>query len=862
MTENAYLSRVQRPTRYLGREINAVFKDPGDVAFRVALLFPDLYEVGMSHLGLGMLYDILNARPDYWCERAYAPAPDLEAELRRRGEPLGSLESGLPLKDFPLVGVSLQYELSYTNLLAMLDLGGISLLAAHRGPQEAVVVGGGPAAFNPEPVAPFFDALVIGDGEDAILEVAETVQAWRAAGGSRRELWQALEAIEGVYVPAFFEPAWDQDGHLREVLPRGRRRLVKKRLVRDLNRVSLSPRVLVPSCQIVHDRLSVEIVRGCSRGCRYCQAGIIYRPVRERHPEAVRAWVEAALAATGFEEVSLLALSPGDYAALPWLMARLMDHLAAQKVSLSLPSLRADTLAPELMNQIQRVRRTGLTIAPEAGSERLRRAINKNLSEERILAAAQEAFQAGWRLLKLYFMVGLPTETLEDRDSIGSLVQRLLHAAPGGSRPQLNVSLSTFIPKPHTPFQWERQVGLEESRRLLGEVKDRLRQRQVRVKWNSAAQSWLEGVFSRGDRRLAAVLLAAYRQGCRLDAWSEHLRLAPWLEAFREAGVDPEVYLRERSLEETLPWQHLASGVSPSFLVAERARAFEGISTADCRFQGCQDCGACQDPVHDPLHFEAPPMPGPAPRSGQAPQAAPPPFIYRLEYAKVEDARWLSHLELISAVYRALRRAALPVAFSAGFHPLPRVAFHGALPVGVESLCESLDVSLTRPVPPPELISRLNAALPPGVRLLNAYPPAPGRKAPRVAAAVYHVEAPDPQFTPAAAAAFTCREEVWYTRRRPTEVREVNVRPLVASLEVLDDRHLVLEVRLPAKDNLKITEVLAAIFGMPTDRAADLRILKTRVRLEEAQSLFTLNNPPESTLRSGIPPAAGVWLKD
>jgi len=826
MPEKPYLSLVQRPTRYLGREVNAVFKDPKEVQLRVALLFPDLYEVGMSHLGLGILYDLLNRHPEIWCERAFALAPDLEAELRRRNEPLGTLESGDPLKDFPLVGVSLQYELSYTNVLTLLEMGGIPLLAADRGPRDPVVVGGGPAAFNPEPLAPFFDAFLLGDGEEAVLDLARVVRDWRAQGGSREELWQALEEIPGVYVPACFTPVFDEAGRLREMIPRGRRRLVAKRLLADLNAITLSPRVLVPLCPIVHDRLSVEIVRGCSRGCRYCHAGIIYRPVRERHPEAVQAWVAEALAATGFEEVSLLALSPGDYAPLPWLMARLMDRLEAAKVSLSLPSLRADTLGPELTAQIKRVRRTGLTIAPEAGSERLRQVVNKNLTEAEILASARQAFREGWRLLKLYFMVGLPTETAKDREEMGNLIRALLQTAPG-SRPTLHVSVSTFIPKAHTPFQWERQAGLEESRRLLGEVKGILRRPGVQVKWNAAAQSWLEGIFSRGDRRLASVLLAAWRRGCRLDAWSEHLRLAPWLEAFQEAGVNPEDYLRERDEGELLPWAHLQSGVSPEFLAAERQRALAGVATPDCRVAGCQGCGACADPARDPRHFPAPrELPVPA-----APAPAPRPspvYSFRLTYAKLAAARWLSHLELINALYRALRRAGLPVAFTGGFHPLPKVAFHGALPVGVESLCESLDVTLTAPLPEAELAARLNAVLPEGLRILSAVRLAPGAKPPQAAAARYEVESPEPLFTAEVAADFLRREEVRVLRRRPGEEREINLRPLVARLQVLDPWHLHLQVNLPPKDNLKVTEVIAGVFGLSPERVAALRILKTR----------------------------------
>jgi radical SAM family uncharacterized protein/radical SAM-linked protein len=827
VTDRSYLSCVQRPSRYLGREINAVFKDPRAVGLRAVLVFPDLYEVGMSHLGLGILYDILNRREDIWAERAYAPAPDLEAELKRRGQPLTSLESGTPLKDFPLVGVSLQYELSYTNVLTILDLGGIPLLAEERGPLDPVVVGGGPAAMNPEPVAPFFDALVLGDGEEAVLLVADVVRDWKAARGTRQELWRALEEVEGVYVPALFDMTFDPEGRLTEIRPLGRRARVARRVLADLDSVPLSPHALVPTCQIVHDRLNLEISRGCTRGCRYCQAGILYRPVRERRPEAVLDWVERALAATGFEEVSLLTLSAGDYQALPWLLSRLMDRLEPQRVALSLPSLRADTLTPEVMAQIKRVRRTGLTIAPEAGSERLRAVVNKNLPEEVIISSAREAFQAGWRLLKLYFMIGLPTETTEDLAAIAGLARQILKAGPQGFRPRLNVSLSSFIPKAHTPFQWEAQADLEQSKARLHEVKDLLRQPGVELKWNSAAQSWLEGIFSRGDRRLAQVLLAAHRLGCRLDAWSEHLRLEPWRQAFREAGVDPEGYHRGRDPGELLPWNHLDAGVSQEFLQAERDRAYRVLETPDCRQAGCQDCGRCDEEQVVLRLAETPPEKGPSGSTGlPAPEQV---FWSRLVYAKLEEARWLGHLELVNAVYRSLRRSGLPLAMSRGHHPLPRVAFHGALPLGVESSCETMDVGLTAEVGMGDLVSRLNRVLPAGLRILiaEALPRAP--KPPRVEQSEYQVESPSPVFAAAAAAAFLECREFPVIRRRPKGERTVDVRPLVAALEIQDPHHLTLRLRQAEKDNVKVTELLGSIFTLTDSQIRDLQIVKMRV---------------------------------
>jgi len=654
------------------------------------------------------------------------------------------------------------------------------------------------------------------------------VRAWRAARGTRPELWQALAAVDGVYVPAFFDMSFDDQGRLHEIMPTGPIQRVRRRVLADLDRVPLSPSPLVPSCQIVHDRLNVEISRGCTRGCRYCQAGILYRPVRERRPEAVLTWVEKALSNTGFEEVSLLTLSPGDYQALPWLLEHLMNLLEPQRVALSLPSLRADTLSPEVVTQIKRVRRTGLTIAPEAGSERLRAVVNKNLPEEVIMSSAGEAFRAGWRLLKLYFMIGLPTETPEDLAAIAGVVRQILKTGPGGFKPRLNISLSSFIPKPHTVFQWEGQASLAESQARLHQVKDRLKGPQVQLKWNSAAQSWLEGIFARGDRRLAPVLLAAYRRGCRLDAWSEHLRLEPWRQAFRETGVDPEAYLRSRDPAELLPWDHLDPGVSRDFLLSERDRAYRSLQTPDCRQAGCQDCGLCDHETVDLKLADTPTGEASVPAAALASQ--PQATWYRLAFSKLAEARWLSHLELVNAVYRSLRRSGLPLAFSAGHHPLPRVAFHGALPVGVESLCETMDVALTAEISPGEIIARLNRVLPAGLEVLSAVGLPRDRKPPRLDQTVYQVQSPAPVFDAAAAADFLERREFPVTRRRPKKGDQtVDVRSLVAALEVLEAHNLDMRVITAKKANLKAAEILRHIFALTESQIQDLHIVKKQV---------------------------------
>ena len=452
--------------------------------------------------------------------------------------------------------------------------------------------------------------------------------------------------------------------------------------------------------------------------------------------------------------------------------------------------------------------------------------INKNLTEAAIMDSAQRAFAAGWQLLKLYFMIGLPRETQEDREGITALARQILAAAPRGSRPRLNVSLSSFIPKPHTPFQWERQEDLEECRRRLHEVKDRLRQKNIQTKWNSAAQTWLEGVFSRGDRRLAPVLLEAHRRGCRLDAWSEHMRLEPWREAFQAAGVDPDFYLRERRLEELLPWDHVDCGVSRDFLLTERARADQGLETPDCRVSGCQDCGVCdQDRIslrlEDSLALPPAPPPPPAPDPLS-------PCRYRLTYAKLEEGRWLGHLEMVASLYRSLRRSGLPLSFSSGFHPLPRVSFYDALPLGVESLAETMDVELAAPVPEDTLVSTLNRVLPPGLKVLQACRLTRRLAPPGQKGALYQVESRDPVFEAAAAAHFLAQAEFMVTRHRPKEDQRLDLRRLVAGLTVLDPLHLELDLRRQEKGNFKVTDALAAIFNLSDDQARELRIVKIK----------------------------------
>ncbi|MDY7033462.1 MAG: TIGR03960 family B12-binding radical SAM protein [Thermodesulfobacteriota bacterium] len=717
------LPLVTKPTRYLGNEINAVHKDLEKVELKFALAFPDVYEIGMSYVGFQILYGILNRKNEIACERVYAPWIDMEKIMREKEIPLTSLESCLPLRDFDVIGFTLPYELCYTNILNMLDLAGIPSFAKERNESMPLVIAGGSCAYNPEPMAEFFDAIVIGDGEEVILEICDCVTEWKNGGGKKIELYNNLSKIQGVYIPSFFDIKYHEDGRIQEIIPlKEGYSNIQKRIVSDLNQAACPTGFIVPFMDIIHNRLSLEITRGCTRGCRFCQAGMTYRPVRERSSNIIKNIIEKGIEKTGYEDISLLSLNTGDYSHIDTLLMELMCAYSHQNISVSLPSLRPETLVPRVIDEIKKVRKTGITIAPEAGTQRLRDVINKGVTEEEILNTAKNVFAAGWDSIKLYFMIGLPTETDEDMEGIVDLSRKILSSGKGPKSPRnVTVSISTFVPKPQIPFQWESQIGLTDIMEKHDFFKEKIRGKRFTLKWQDPRFSILEGIFSQGDRRLSKVLVNAHKYGSRLDAWSEHFKYDLWKRAFADARIDMDFYnRRKRSYDEILPWDHLDCLVSKDFLMKEHQKGLKGELTHDCRIEACTECGVCNDKniqtilsdtsprIQQPFHIEK--------RSGIEKYRR-----FRFQYSKLDDARFLSHLELIRVFSRALRRANIPVRHSKGFHPLPRIIFGSALAVGVESLAEYIDIEIEGDMRPNDIKESLNKQIPKGIRILHGW---------------------------------------------------------------------------------------------------------------------------------------------
>jgi radical SAM family uncharacterized protein/radical SAM-linked protein len=758
----SFVHLVQKPARYVGGEFGTRTKDWCSVEARICLAFPDVYDIGMSHLGFKILYRLLNDDARTLAERAYAPWIDMEAQLRTRRLPLVSCETARPLREFDVVGFSLQFELTYTNVLAMLDLGGIPLRAEQRGEDDPLILAGGPTATHPEPLAPFLDALVIGDGEERTTSVALAWVRAKKAGVPRSERLRALAQQPGVYVPSLYSTRLDAATGFtvvdRPLVPEAPCPVVRT-VVDDLNRFPFPDDGPVGGPEAIFDRMSIEVARGCTEGCRFCQAGMIYRPVRERDPEQIVATIVSAVEKSGYDEASLTSLSTADYSCIAPLVKRVTDILTPKKVSLGVSSLRAYGLDDAVLSDLARVRATGVTFAPEAGTQRMRDVINKNVTEEQLLQTAERVFSRGWQSMKLYFMIGLPTEREEDVREIPrvggrarGIGKRVTRDLGGGGVPKITVSVSTHVPKPHTPFQWAAMDGPEVVRQKQRWLEEEARAARVELRTHDCETSWLEAVFARGDRALAPVLERAYRAGARFDSWEDQKKMDVWEEAFRAEGIFPEKYLSTIPISARLPWDHIDVGLEDGFLLREYRKALSDQLSLPCgkvagefvhptnlrdalsegRKLVCYDCGiACdlssmkdQRLVHlrrlgadEPRAAAAASLPRQRPRTMVAGQDEP--RRYRFVYEKVGPAAFLSHLDLIRALPRAFRRLGVPLTYSAGFHPKPSMVFGPALSLGVASLCEVLDVKASVDIDVPDLLEELSAGAHSGLRFVG-----------------------------------------------------------------------------------------------------------------------------------------------
>ena len=827
---------VSKPGRYVGHEYNVIQKDAQRMDVRVALAFPDVYEIGMSYIGFEILYHVLNREDHIWAERVYAPWFDMEERMRKEQLPLYALESFTPLKDFDIIGFTMQYELTYTNILNMLDLAGIPLWSNERSEEDPFIFGGGPCSCNPEPMAEFMDAFLIGDGEEGLVDMCNVVHRARKQGLKRKEILLRLAGLRGVYVPSLYETEYDNQGRFKKVrlLDEQAPQRILSRILPELKKEYYPARPIVPLLGVTHDRLSLEVMRGCTEGCRFCNAGMIYRPVREREVDDILSQMERNLKETGYEEVSFLSLSISDYSHLNDLMSRSRSGLKEQRVNASFPSMRLDSFSREIAEFVSETRKSGFTFAPEAGSERLRRVINKNISEQDLYNSVRIALQNGWKLLKFYFMMGLPTETMEDIEAIADLIEKVVKLSKPYGRVNFNVSVSTFSPKAHTPFQWERQDTREELREKISILNRRFsRIRQARLSWRDPQVSLLECVLGRADRRMAKVIYQAWKQGASFDGWTENFKLERWLEAAELQGVPFDRYAQAFDPEQPLPWDHIDKGVSKSFLLKERRNAYRGKNVTDCKQGGCYACGIQRK--NSFREFASCYRQGDAYRATEtlvsrdesAKDSTVNPSVeireiagdkkqVRIQFQKSGYARYLSHLDIVRNFERACRRARIPLVYSQGFNPHPRMSFGPPLALGYSSEAEFLDIEIEAAYEE-DLIACLNPYLPQGLQILQYREIR--EKSPSLAhsitASEYEVDLPEHGLSDAAfneaLQNLLQRDEIQVTRRVKGKMRRVNIRPYIDRIS-RENRILKIKTKTIESRTVRVNEIIQELF--------------------------------------------------
>ena len=840
---------VTRPNRYLGNELNVNTRKPRSGDIRVVLVFPDIYDIGQSYIGFHILYHILNKRHGVVCERAFAPWPDMEEAMRRRRLPLFSLETKTPLKQFDVVGITLPYELTFTSILNLLDLSGIPLYSSERSEEDPIILGGGCCTVNPEPMADFFDAFSLGDGEEIFCEIVEKLKDTKKRGIGRIEKIKELAAIPGIYVPSLYRPVYNILGDYLETVPvtDDIPRKVRARIVPELKQEYYTQRPLLPSSEIVHDHLAIEVMRGCSRGCRFCVSGMISRPVRFRKDSDIREQIRGAVATTGWEEVSLVSLSTSDHPQIEQLAGVLGRELSERVVSLGVSSLRADSFSIGIARSLKRHWKSGLTFAVEAGSQRLRDVINKNVTEKELFGTLETAFSEGWRGIKLYFMIGLPTETSEDIIAIIKLINKVTNMAKRFKAKGINVTISSFIPKPFTPFQWERFDDLDSLREKIRLIKRKTNYRMVKIKDHLPEMSRIEAIIARGDRKLGRVIHDVFKNGARLEGWNELFDPCLWDNAFAKYGIDTDMELGSRSIYSRLPWSHLSFGPDEAFFRNERERAYWGVKTEDCRTIGCSGCVpervSCGITV---LHREKNESKisgetAPTREYGRKPRKRiQHTSVYvvgtriRLKYAKQGPARFIGHLDVVRMFDRLLRRAGVPIAYTKGYHPRPKIAFSHPLPLGMESTAEYADFYFDHPFG--NLSEALKDWFPPGFIYLESKPVL--NTVQSLSSAInlveYHVFCEVDDYLAMRIDSLLAKDEIVITRIRNNNAVPLDIRPFISELSLNGGTTgpLVMCLRTGGEKAARPQEILEVLLEEGSEEIARLNILRVEQYIE------------------------------